>query len=102
MGAFGVTISAENGGTTVVAEMATGTWDLGLASATSICGSLSSEACLGIQRTQCEEFGGEATTTIGFVVGTSGGGRCGGGGGLAAAVVVVAAGVGLGLVGQMG
>lgn len=100
-GAFGVTISAENGGTTVDASN-TGTWELGLASATSICQSLSSVACLDIQSTQCVQFGSgnaQATTTMGFVTGTSGAWKCGCGGVGVGGLAAVAAGVGI--VGQM-
>lgn len=76
-----------------------GTGSLGLASATSICSSLSSVACLDIRSTQCAMFGSAGASTVGFVTGTNGGGNgrgCGCCGFVAAAAA--AAGIAGGLV----
>lgn len=51
-----ITINAPNGGTTVVASAT----NLGLASATSICSSLSSVACYNLATSDCAEFGTSA------------------------------------------
>ncbi|PBP26968.1 hypothetical protein BUE80_DR002228 [Diplocarpon rosae] len=94
---FGVTIVAPNGGITATPTMQ----NLGLASATSICSSLSSVGCYNIVSTNCAQFG--TGTEIGFVTGTTNNGAarptaavkgC-----YAAAGVV--AGVGLGIAGQL-
>ncbi|RDW71977.1 hypothetical protein BP5796_08011 [Coleophoma crateriformis] len=71
-GGYGVTVSAIGGGITV-APTAT---NLGYASATSICGSLSQAACMGLQTSLCAQYGsGTDTTTTAantvFVVGSS-------------------------------
>lgn len=60
---FAVTIVAPGGGITVAPT--TGP-NLGVASATSICSSLSAAACYNIQSSNCAQFG-----TTGFVVATS-------------------------------
>lgn len=63
---YGVTIVVPGGGgVTVSPSRGSG---LGTSSATSICASLSSEACSGFQSTQCYQTG---TPTAGFYVGTS-------------------------------
>jgi len=94
---FGVTIVAPNGAGVTVAPTAQ---NLGVASATSICSSLSSEACFGIASDSCAQFGTATTTGGSFIVGgtTNAAARptigC-----MAAAGVM--AGVGLGIAGQM-
>lgn len=52
-GVAGVTVSAPNGGATVTAIAS-----LGPSSASSICASLSSQACYGLQVEACQSFGG--------------------------------------------
>jgi len=87
---FAVTIVAPAGGITV-APTAT---SLGLASATSICSSLSNQACYGLVTQNCPQFGTEfiVSTTVNAAARPTVG--C-----LAAAGMV--AGVGLGIAGQM-
>jgi hypothetical protein len=63
---FGVTIVAPNGAGVTVAPTAQ---NLGEASATSICNSLSSEACFGIGSGSCAVFGTATTTGGSFIVG---------------------------------
>ena len=79
-GAQGVTISAPNGGATITAVPS-----LGQASASSICSSLSQEACYGLQVAACQAFdgSGNAAPTRG----------CGG--------LAVGMGVALGVAGQL-
>jgi len=93
-GGFGVTVSAPEGGVTVAPAVA----NVGIASATSICSSLSAQACYGIQSSNCAQFGTATTTGGGFVVATNAAARptmgC-----MAAAGVL--AGVGLGIAGQI-
>ncbi|KAF2793340.1 hypothetical protein K505DRAFT_375416 [Melanomma pulvis-pyrius CBS 109.77] len=80
-GRQGVTISAPNGGVTITAIAS-----LGPTAAASICQSLSSQACFGLQVAACQAFDGGAT----------GAGRnlCGG-------VYKIGAGVAVGIAGQM-
>jgi hypothetical protein len=73
---------------------------LGSASATSICSSLSSQACYNIQSSNCAQFGDGAGGS--FVISATGNGAAGARptmGCMAAAGVV--AGMGLGIAGQM-
>ncbi|KAH7095766.1 hypothetical protein FB567DRAFT_39502 [Paraphoma chrysanthemicola] len=79
-GAQGVTVSAPNGGATITAVPS-----VGLASAQSICASLSSQACYGLQVEACRSFDGQGNAAPT--------GACKGWG--------VAAGVAVGLAGQM-
>ena len=65
-GGFAVTIVAPGGGITVSPTVQ----NLGSASATSICSSLSSEACYGIVSTNCAQFGTATTTGGSFIVAT--------------------------------
>lgn len=65
---FGVTIVAPNGAGVTVAPTAQ---NLGVASATSICSSLSAEACYNIGTGSCAIFGTATTTGGTFVVGTT-------------------------------
>lgn len=98
-------MSAIGGGITV-APTAT---NLGYASATSICSSLSEEACMGLETSMCAQYGtGTGTTTTGtatttgntvFVVGSSNRAPRPTVGCMAA--VGAFAGVGLGLAGQL-
>jgi hypothetical protein len=84
-----VTIVAPGGGTTVAASSAS----LGVASATSICSSLSSAACYGLVPQNCPQFETNfivSTTTNGVPRQT-----------LGCLNKVVWAGVGLGIAGQM-
>lgn len=53
-----MTIVAPNGGGTTVAALATG--GLGTAQATSVCTSLSSQACATAAATKCETYGGSS------------------------------------------
>ncbi|KAJ8117449.1 hypothetical protein OPT61_g1360 [Boeremia exigua] len=78
-GAQGVTISAPNGGATI-----TGVPSLGVQSASSICASLSQEACYGLQVEACQAFDGS---------GNAAPTRCGG--------YIGAVGVALGVAGQL-
>ena len=94
--AFGVTIVAPNGGGVTVAPTAQ---NLGVASATSICSSLSAEACYNIGTDSCAIFGTATTTGGSFIVGaTSNPAARPTVGSIAAAGVM--AGVGLGIAGQ--
>ncbi|KAI0172005.1 hypothetical protein GGR52DRAFT_548619 [Hypoxylon sp. FL1284] len=87
--AWGVTVVVPGGGgTTVAATTGTG---LPAPTATSICSSLSSEACYNLQGSQCTQAG----TTGGFVIGTGNHAPRP----TAACVAGVIAGVGLGLMG---
>jgi len=79
-GAMGVTVSAPNGGATITAVPS-----VGLQSAQSICNSLSSLGCSGLQVEACRSFGGEGSAATM---------RCGGG-------YLMGAGVVVGLAGQM-
>ncbi|KAI1004289.1 hypothetical protein K3495_g3921 [Podosphaera aphanis] len=92
---YGVTIIAPAGGITVSPTVQ----DLGVTRATDICSSLSSQACYGIARSDCNEF------TAGFVVST---GTIVGGQNAVAKPTVgafatagIMAGMGLGLMGQI-
>jgi hypothetical protein len=99
-GSFAVTIDSPNGGVTVGGG--TGTYSLGAAQATSVCKSLSQEACWGIQTSNCAQFGSgtdttttaTATTTGSFIIGN----EAVRGRGCLGAVV---AGVGMGIMGGM-
>lgn len=92
-GGFAVTVSAPGGGITVAPTITA----LGAASATSICSSLSDQACSGLQTSNCAAYGTATTTGGGFVIATNAAARptvgC-----LAAAGMM--AGVGLGIAGQ--
>ncbi|KAF2030142.1 hypothetical protein EK21DRAFT_89205 [Setomelanomma holmii] len=77
-GAQGVTVSAPNGGVTFTAIPS-----VGLASAQSICASLSSQACYGLQVEACRSFDGAGAAPTG---------RCAGLGMVGAGVVVGVAG----------
>jgi hypothetical protein len=92
---FGVTIVAPNGGGVTVSPTVQ---NLGLASATSICSSLSSAACLNLQSSNCAQFGTETTTGGTFIVGatTNAAPRP-----TMMAAAGMMAGVGLGIAGQM-
>jgi hypothetical protein len=94
---FGVTIVAPNGAGVTVAPTAQ---NLGAASASSICSSLSSVACNDIQSASCAVFGTATTTGGTFVVGSTNLAARPTVGYVAAAGVV--AGVGLGIAGQLG
>ncbi|CZT41857.1 uncharacterized protein RSE6_01658 [Rhynchosporium secalis] len=92
-GGFGVTIVAPNGGVTATPTMQ----NVGVASATSICSSLSAQGCYQIQSDNCAQFG--TGTENGFQAGiTPGNGaarpRATGG---CVAVGVMAAGLGMGM-----
>jgi hypothetical protein len=78
---MGVTVSAPNGGATITAVPS-----VGLQSAQSICGSLSLQACSGLQVEACRSFGGEGSGAAMT--------RCGGG-------YLMGAGVAVGLAGQL-
>jgi hypothetical protein len=65
-GGFAVTVDAPGGGITVSPTVQ----NLGSASATSICSSLSSEACYGIVSSNCAQFGTATTTGGGFIQAT--------------------------------
>lgn len=58
-GGYAVTIVAPNGGGTTVPALATG--GLGAAQATSVCSSLSSQACTTAEGTKCEAYGGSSS-----------------------------------------
>lgn len=73
--------------------------NLGVASATSICSSLSSEACFGIASDSCAQFGTATTSGGSFVVGTTNAAARPTVGCMAAAGVM--AGVGLGIARHM-
>ncbi|KAL2067039.1 hypothetical protein VTL71DRAFT_1463 [Oculimacula yallundae] len=91
---FGVTIVAPNGGITASPTIQS----LGVASATSICSSLSAQGCYQIQSDNCAQFG--TGTEVNFVPGTTGNAaapRATGG----CLAVGVLAGVGLGIAGQL-
>ncbi|KAH6615381.1 hypothetical protein C7974DRAFT_403850 [Boeremia exigua] len=66
-GAQGVTISAPNGGATITAVPS-----LGTQSASSICASLSQEACYGLQVAACQAFGNAAPTRCAGYMGAVG------------------------------
>ncbi|KAH7329984.1 hypothetical protein BKA65DRAFT_47334 [Rhexocercosporidium sp. MPI-PUGE-AT-0058] len=91
---FGVTIVAPNGGITASPTIQS----LGVASATSICSSLSAQGCYNIVSDNCAQFG--TGTEVNFVPGTTGNGaamaRATGG-----CFVGVMAGLGLGIAGQI-
>jgi hypothetical protein len=94
---FGVTIVVPDGAGVTVSPTAQ---NLGSASASSICSSLSSVACFDIQSASCAVFGTATTTTGGtFIVGTSNPAARPTVGGMAAAGM--AAGLGLGIAGQL-
>ncbi|KAL7628256.1 hypothetical protein AAE478_002455 [Parahypoxylon ruwenzoriense] len=85
-GVYGVTIVVPGGGgTTVAATEAT----IPAPTATSVCSSLSSEACYGLQSTQCTSIGAAS----GFIIGNYAARPT------AACVAGIVAGVGLGIVG---
>ncbi|KAK0115153.1 hypothetical protein ONS96_013619 [Cadophora gregata f. sp. sojae] len=90
---FGVTIVAPNGGITATPTIQS----LGIASATSICSSLSSEGCYNIVSENCAQFG--TGTEVNFVPGTTVNVAARATAGCYA--VGVMAGVGLGFAGQM-
>lgn len=94
---FGVTIVAPNGAGVTVAPTAQ---NLGVASATSICSSLSSEACYNISSDSCAVFGTATTTGGTFVVGTTSNPAARPTIGCFAAAGMMA-GVGLGIAGQL-
>lgn len=97
-GGFGVTVVAPNGGGVTVAPTAQ---NLGVAQATSICQSLSAQACHGLtDNSQCVQFGVGNGNGGTFVVSATGnaGARATAAVGCIAGVV---AGVGLGIAGQM-
>lgn len=76
-----MTVNVAGGGGVTVAAPAT-VLNLGLASATSICSSLSYQACLGLQGTGCATLTAAATTgatatQTGFVVATAASGARG-------------------------
>ena len=75
--------------------------DLGVTSATSICSSLSSEACYGLQSDLCAQFGTATTTSTVFVFGTTKNAAARPTVGGMAAAGVMAGVVGLGIARQM-
>lgn len=92
---FGVTVVAPNGGgVTVAPTMA----NVGAASATSICSSLSAEACYNIQSGNCAQFGSGTTSGGSFIVADQTGAGARPTMGCMAAAGVMA---GLGLAGQI-
>ncbi|KAI6713456.1 hypothetical protein JHW43_004058 [Diplocarpon mali] len=94
---FGVTIVAPNGGVTATPTIQ----NLGLASATSLCSSLSSVGCYNIVSTNCAQFG--TGTEISFVTGTTDNGAARPTAAVKGcyAAAGVMAGVGLGIAGQL-
>ena len=92
---YGITISGPDGAGVTQAPTAA---NVGAASATSICSSLSSQACGGDYTSNCAQYGTATTTGGVFVVGTNAAARPNMGNMAAAGVV---AGVGLGMMGQM-
>lgn len=92
-GGFGVTVVAPNGGGITLAPTAQ---NLGAASATSICRSLSQQACYGIVAENCAQFGEGGS----FVVSETDNRAARPTAGYMAAAGVIA-GVGLGIAGQM-